>query len=86
MAFTPPSSLAPVSVTVAGAVSVTNFPAVQPVSGTVAVSNFPASQAVTVASLPLPAGAATEATLDDALAALNDVALTAILERDKITQ
>lgn len=65
---------------VAGAVSVSNFPATQPVSGTVAVSNFPATQpvsgtvtanagtgtfAVSAASLPLPTGAATEATLAD---------------------
>jgi hypothetical protein len=34
-----------------------------PVSGVVAVSNFPATQPVSVAALPLPAGAATEATL-----------------------
>jgi len=55
-------------------VSGTFWQATQPVSGTVAVSNFPASQAVTgtfwqatqpvsAASLPLPSGASTEATL-----------------------
>lgn len=38
-----------------------------PVSGTVAVSNLPATQPVSAASLPLPTGAASEATL----AALN---------------
>ena len=52
----------------------TFYQATQPVSGSIAVTNFPASQAVTGAffqatqpvsalSLPLPAGAATEATL-----------------------
>ena len=62
------------SLTVDGSVAVTNFPATQPVSGTVAVSNFPASQPVTgtffqttqpisAATLPLPSGASTEATL-----------------------
>lgn len=69
MAFTPTSSLGPVTVTVLGAVT---------------VSNFPATQAVTVASLPLPDGAATEETLASANEALNDVGLTAILEREKI--
>lgn len=44
-------------------VSVSNFPATQPVSGSVAVSNFPATQPISAASLPLPTGAATEATL-----------------------
>jgi len=34
-----------------------------PVSGAVSVSNFPATQPVSAAALPLPAGAATEATL-----------------------
>lgn len=46
-----------------GSVSISNFPVTQPVSGTLSVSNFPASQPVTVAALPLPAGAATDATL-----------------------
>lgn len=44
-------------------VNVTNFPATQPVSGTVNVGNFPATQPISAASLPLPTGAATEATL-----------------------
>ncbi len=50
----------------------------------VAVSNFPAVQAVSVASLPLPDGAATEATLAAAGEALNDVGLTAILQRERM--
>ena len=70
VSLTPPSSLAPVTVTVSGSVAVTS------VAGTVAIS---------AASLPLPTGAATEATLDSARDSLNDVALTAILEREKIT-
>lgn len=61
-------------------INVGNFPGTQPVSGTVAldaptlaaletinVGNFPGTQPVSAAALPLPAGAATEATL----AALN---------------
>jgi hypothetical protein len=125
VAFTPSSSIAPVTVTVAGTVAglqptfdrrpavsgtvaVSNFPATQPVSGTVAVSNFPATQPVSgtvavsgvagtvlvdgsavtqpvsVASLPLPSGASTEATLAAVNGAVQDVALTAILEREQI--
>ena len=145
VAFTPPSSIAPASVTVAGMVAVSNFPATQPVSGTVAVSNFPATQPVSgsvsvsnfpatqpvsgtvtanqgsagasgwlvdgsahtqpvsgsvgvtgtvlvdgsavtqpvsVASLPLPTGAATEATLDRVKRAANDLALAATVDDD----
>ena len=48
---------------VAGTVAVSNFPATQPVSGSVAVSNLPATQAVSAAALPLPTGAAQDATL-----------------------
>jgi hypothetical protein len=44
-------------------VEVANFPTTQPVSGSVAVSNFPATQPISAAALPLPAGAATEASL-----------------------
>lgn len=60
------------------------------VAGTVAVSNFPATQPVSAAALPLPAGAATDATLaalaavQDELKTLNDtmlVMLSAILEK-----
>lgn len=40
------------SITVDGAVSVSNFPATQPISGSVSVSNFPATQAVSIASMP----------------------------------
>jgi hypothetical protein len=43
------------------------------------------TQPVSAVALPLPAGAATSATQARELAALNDVALTAILEREKIT-
>lgn len=40
----------------------------------VTVTNFPALQAVSASSLPLPSGAATEATLQDVLAALGGAA------------
>lgn len=50
----------------------------------VTVANFPAVQPVSVAALPLPDGAATEATLETAADALNEIALTAILEREEI--
>lgn len=46
-----------------GSVSVSNFPATQPISGSVSVSNFPAVQPISATSLPLPTGAATDATL-----------------------
>jgi hypothetical protein len=62
MAVDPPSNLAPVSVTV---------------SGTVAVSNFPAVQAISATALPLPNGAADNATL-------SEVAWTAILQRERM--
>lgn len=80
---------------VAGTVLVDGSAHIQPVSGTVAatqgtspwvVDGSAVTQPVSVASLPLPAGAATEATLTAANGALNDVALTAILERDKLTE
>jgi hypothetical protein len=45
------------------AVSVVNLPAAQAVTGTVSVSNLPATQVVTAAALPLPAGAASDASL-----------------------
>ena len=44
-------------------VNVSNFPTIQPVSGTISVGNFPATQPISVASLPLPTGAATNTTL-----------------------
>jgi hypothetical protein len=47
---------------------------IEPDTINVAVSNFPATQAVSVATLPLPAGAATEATLDRVKRAANDLA------------
>ena len=40
--------------------------------------------AVTVDSLPLPSGAATEATLASAKASLDDIGLTAILQRERM--
>lgn len=46
-----------------GHVTVDNFPATQPVSGTISVSNFPTLQPISAASLPLPVGAATDASL-----------------------
>lgn len=65
MSFTPASSLSPATVVVAGAVSVTNFPASQPVTGPLTDAELRASAVpVSVASLPLPSGAATEATLE----------------------
>ena len=69
------SALEGVNATVSGTVAVSNFPATQPVSGTVSVGNFPAATGLTdaqlrasavpvsAAALPLPTGAATEATL-----------------------
>jgi hypothetical protein len=48
---------------VSGSVAVSNFPVTQAVIGMVEVSNLPATQPVSAASLPLPAGAATETTL-----------------------
>lgn len=50
----------------------------------VTVANFPALQPVSVAALPLPDGAATEATLQAANRTLNDIGLTAIIEREEI--
>jgi len=79
---------------VAGTVIVDGSAVTQPVSGpltnaqlrasAVAVDGSAVTQPVSVASLPLPTGAATEATLDEAKDSLNDVALTAILQRDKM--
>jgi hypothetical protein len=54
------------------------------VGGNVFVTNFPAVQPVSVASLPLPEGAATEATLATAAESLDDVGLTAILQRERV--
>ncbi len=56
MAFVPPSSLPSGTVTVVGTV-------------TTHVDNFPAVQAISAEALPLPDGAATDATLGDLLAA-----------------
>ena len=53
----------PATQAVTGTVSVASFPATQAVTGTVSIANFPATQAVSVAALPLPAGAATDASL-----------------------
>jgi hypothetical protein len=39
------------------------FPTTQTISGSVSVSNFPATQPISAASLPLPTGAASEASL-----------------------
>jgi hypothetical protein len=60
------------------------YQALQPVSvtgdvsvvGAVAVSNFPATQAISVASLPLPSGAASETTLAALLSATPTLAIT----------
>jgi hypothetical protein len=41
-------------------VSVANFPATQPVSGSVGINNYPLTQAVSLSSIPLATGAATE--------------------------
>ncbi len=64
MAFVPPSSLPSSTVTVAGTV-------------TTHVDNFPAVQAISAATLPLPDGAADNATL-------SEIALTAILQRERL--
>lgn len=53
----------PQKVVVQGAVPVTDNAGSLTVDGTVAVSNFPATQPVSAAALPLPAGAAQDATL-----------------------
>lgn len=76
------------------AVNVGNFPATQPVSGpltnaelraaAVEVDASGATVPVSVDSLPLPDGAATEDTALRSADALDDVGLTAILERGKI--
>lgn len=140
MTFVPASSLSPAVVTVAGVVSVSNFPVTQPVSiaapvavtgpltnaelraadvivdqgagGTawavvqatvpwlVDASGFTvpvnvqgqpilvdasgATVPVSAASLPLPDGAATEATLAKANGALQDVGWTALMQADRI--
>jgi hypothetical protein len=52
------------------------------VSGSVSVSNLPATQAVSVAALPLPSGAATEATLAALSAKLPSVLLSDRLKVD----
>jgi hypothetical protein len=86
--FVPPSSFFAGSVS--GTVAVSNFPAdqlvhfTQPV--TVDVDNFPATQAVTVAALPLPDGAATEASLAAVRETANDIGLTAILQREGLSE
>lgn len=65
---------------VSGSVSVSNLPATQPVSGTVAVSNFPATQPVSAVALPLPSGAATDASVTNTqVAAGATVAPTKVL-------
>ena len=66
MPFVPPSSLAPVTVTVAGTVAVSNFPSDQLV-------HFTQPIAVTMSNVP---GSASDA--------LNDIALTAILQRERM--
>jgi hypothetical protein len=79
---------------VAGTVLVDGSAVVQPVSGpltdaelrasAVAIDGSAVTQPVSADSLPLPDGAATDDYQARELAALNDVALTAILERDKL--
>ena len=54
-------------------VSVGNFPATQPVSGTVSINNYPLTQPVSVASLPLPIGASTEAKQDTGNSSLSSI-------------
>lgn len=97
MALSPPSSIAPATVTVTGTVAVSNFPADQLVHGTVTANQGAAGAAawpvdasghtvpISAAALPLPAGAASDATLERVNDGVQDVALTALLERDKIT-
>jgi len=51
------------TLSVGGAVMISNLPATQPVSGTVNVGNLPATQPVSLASQPLPLNAASELSL-----------------------
>jgi hypothetical protein len=86
VAFVPASSLLSGTITVAGTVAVSNFPAVQTVDGTVTVNQGTSpwlvdgsavTQPVSVSELPLPDGAADNETL-------SEVALTAILQREAL--
>jgi hypothetical protein len=56
---------------------ITNLPSVQAISGAVTVSNFPATQAISASALPLPAGAAQDATLTARLGTLGQKAMAA---------
>lgn len=81
----------PATQPVSGSVSVSNFPASQPVTDAAAEASLASLVAaltnplpVSAASLPLPAGAATDATLAAVRDAANEVALTAILQREQV--
>ena len=52
-----------IPVTQAGTWNINAITSLPAITGSVSVSNFPATQAISVASLPLPSGAATETTL-----------------------
>ena len=54
---------------------ITNLPSVQAISGAVTVSNFPATQPISAAALPLPTGAAQDATLTSRLGTLGQKAM-----------
>ncbi len=56
----------------------------QPVSGTVAVSNFPATQPISAVSLPLPTGAATDASLSTINSTLTGTLKTAQQGRNSV--
>jgi hypothetical protein len=75
--------------TVSGTVNVGNFPATYPVTQSTTpwvVDGSAVTQPVSVSTLPLPAGAATDSTLAAVQRAADDIALTAMLERDKVTE
>lgn len=74
-----------VQATVPWVVDASGFPI--PVTGPLTDAELRASDlAISAASLPLPDGAATEDTLAAVDGAVQDVALTAILERDKLAE
>jgi len=79
------------SVSISGSVAVSNFPAVQPVSGSVAatqgttpwvVDGSAVTQPVSAASLPLPAGAATDASVQLTTRAIRDATFDAWLRAE----
>ena len=72
------------SVSAAGAVKVDGSAVTQPVSGTVAVSGVGGTVAVSASSLPLPTGAATDATLQKVQRAVDEAALNDLVLADTV--